>query len=66
MVAIALDEYAALEIIDGKYRFLAANPSAKARRTYWKAGEYIIEVIKPDKQFQDLKVLLDKGHGLPL
>jgi dipeptidase E len=60
MVAIALDEFAAIEIIDGKYRFLTAKPSAKTRRTYWHDGEYIIEEIKPTKDFQDLKQLLTK------
>ncbi len=61
MVAIALDEYAGIEIIDGTYRILAAKPTAKARRTYWKAGRYIIEEIKPSRQFRDLNRLLQKG-----
>jgi dipeptidase E len=58
MVAVALDEYAGLEIIDGKYRFLTAKPTAKARRTYWKSGKYVVEELKPSQDFQDLKVLL--------
>lgn len=63
MVAIALDEYAAMEIIDGKYRFLTANSSAKTRRTYWKSGRYVIEEIKPSKEFQNLESLLTKPKG---
>ncbi|HZL07841.1 MAG TPA: peptidase E [Candidatus Dormibacteraeota bacterium] len=58
MVAIALDEYAALEVVDGRYRFLTADPSAKTRRAKWKAGKYIVEELKPSKEFQDLKGLL--------
>ncbi|HEX5743838.1 MAG TPA: peptidase E [Candidatus Saccharimonadales bacterium] len=58
MVAIALDEYAVIEIIDGKYRILTAQPSAQARRIYWKMDEYVIQAIKPDTKFRDLKGLL--------
>jgi len=58
--AIVLDEYAGIEIIDGKYRFLTAKPNAKVRKAYWKDGEYIIEEHKPSKEFQDLKALLSK------
>lgn len=60
-VAIALDEYAAIEIVDDNYRILTADPKAKVRRTYWKDGEYIIEYIKPAQKFQSLKQLLQKG-----
>lgn len=59
--AIVLDEYAGLEIVDGKYRFLTAKPDAKIRKAYWKNGEYILEEHKPAKEFHNLKELLDKG-----
>jgi dipeptidase E len=59
-VAIVLDEFAAIEIIDGKYRFLTAKPTAKARRAYWYKGKYSVEEIKQTKEFQDLKQLLTK------
>jgi dipeptidase E len=59
-VAIALDEYAGLEIVDGNYRFLTARAEAKVRRTYWQAGEYIIEELKPTRQFRDVKELFRK------
>jgi len=58
MVALALDEYAAIEIVDGKYRIIAAKPTAQARRTYWSKDRYIIEAIKPDVQFGSLASLL--------
>jgi len=60
LVAIALDECAAIEIIDDRYRILAATPTSKARRTYWENGQYIIEEIKPTRDFQDLKTLLTR------
>lgn len=60
MVAIALDEYAAIEIIDGKYRILTSKPDAKARRVYWRRGEYMVEAIKTDGRFQSLGSLLSK------
>ena len=61
LVAIALDEYAGLEIIDGNYRILRAKPSAKARRTYWQAGKYVIEELEPDEEFRSLEALLKKA-----
>lgn len=49
MFAIALDEYAGIEIIDDKYKIIVAKPDAKARRIYWRNGKYIVEEIEPDK-----------------
>ena len=40
--AIALDNGAALEINDNKYRILISIEGAKARKCYWKNGKYII------------------------
>jgi len=58
-VALALDECAAIEILDDKYKILAANPEAKARRCYWDKGEYIVEDIVPE-EFGNLSSLLAK------
>jgi dipeptidase E len=60
LVAIALDECAAIEIIDDKYRILAATPTSKARRTYWENGQYIVQEIRPTRDFHDLQTLLTK------
>ena len=60
IVAIALDECAAIEIIDNSYRILSATPKNKARRTYWLKDKYIVEDIKTTDHFQDLDVLLTK------
>jgi hypothetical protein len=59
-IAIALDESAAIEIVDGRYRILAAKPTGKARRAYWKHGQYTLEEVKITEDFQDLKSLLTK------
>lgn len=60
LVAIALDDDAAIEIIDDGYRILTSTPTAKARRIFWKGGRYIIEEIPAAKEFGSLKTLLTK------
>lgn len=60
MVAVALDEYAAIEIIGSTYRILSATPSSMAHRTFWKKGRYVVEDVGPTRTFQDLNTLLDK------
>jgi dipeptidase E len=60
MVSIALDENAAIELIDNRYRILTTQPTANARRTFWKNGRYVVEIIPPDGKFRDLETLLTK------
>lgn len=60
LVAIALDDDAVLEIVDDTYRILTTVPAAKARRMFWKDGEYVIEEIPQAKTFKSLKDLLTK------
>ena len=60
LVAIALDENAAIEIVGDRYRILTTTPTAKARRTFWKNGKYVIETIQSVGQFRDLATLLAK------
>jgi dipeptidase E len=60
IVAIALDEYAALEIVDDSYSILTASPEAKARRIYWKNGKYCIEGITSGRKVKSLRLLLTK------
>lgn len=59
-VAIALDNCAALEVVDGTYRIIASKPDAKARKTYWRRGEYVVEEIKAEVTYRDLSELLQK------
>jgi dipeptidase E len=59
-VAIALEDCAALEVVDGKYRVISSKPEAKAYRCYWKYGKYHQEIIPQLKEFSDLEELLKK------
>lgn len=59
-VAIALDNCSALEVVDDKYRIITSKPSAKARKIYWKNGNYIIQEISKSEKYINLKELLDK------
>lgn len=43
---IALDNCAALEIIDDKYRVITSKPGANAYKVYWQEGKYYEERIK--------------------
>lgn len=58
LVAIALDNCAALEIVDDKYRIITSNAIAKAYKTYWKDGIYYEEIIKKDESFVNIDTLL--------
>jgi dipeptidase E len=60
IVAIALDNCSALEIVDDKYRIIRTKPDVKARKAYWLKGKYIIEEIDVDNNFRDLGLLLSK------
>lgn len=59
-IAIALDNCAALEVVDGMYRVITSKPDAKARKTYWRRGEYVVEEIKAEVTYKDLGELLQK------
>lgn len=60
-VAIALDNCTALEVIDGTYRIIQSKPGARARKAYWKRGEYIVREIKPSETFKDIRELTQKA-----
>lgn len=59
-VAIALDNCSALEVIDDKYRIITSKPTAKARKIYWKRGEYIVQEIAADGKYRSLQDLVKK------
>lgn len=60
VVAIALDNCTALEVIDGKYRIIRTKPDAKAHKMYWQKGKYVVSEIEVDNDFCDLSLLLSK------
>lgn len=57
-VALAINNCAALEIIDDKYRVIASKQGAQAYKVFWKQGQYHQEPIKPSKVFQPLDAIL--------
>jgi dipeptidase E len=59
-VAIALDNCSALEIIDDTYRVLTSKSTARAHKTFWKAGKYYEIEIPASTQFKPLSELLSK------
>jgi len=59
-VAIALDNCAALEVVDNTFRVIKSKPSAKARKIYWKNGKYFIEEIPATESYMDLIKLTQK------
>lgn len=59
-VAIALDNCAALEVVDDTYRIIKSRPDAKARKVYWKNGKYVIEEIPTTESYKDLSELLQR------
>lgn len=59
-VAIALDNCAALEVVDDTFRIIKSKLSAKARKVYWKNGKYFIEDIPPSESYTDISILTQK------
>ena len=57
-VAIALDECAAIEVIDDHYRIITSKSNAKAYRFYWKNFKFFKEEIEIKKEFGLLECLL--------
>jgi hypothetical protein len=60
LVAIALTERCALEVVNDKYRVLKSKPNGKAFKVHWKKGKYCVDEIKSKKEFESLKELLKK------
>lgn len=48
-VAIAIDNCAAIEIVDNSYRILKTKKSAKTYKVYWKKGRYFREELPTQK-----------------
>lgn len=60
IVAIAIDNCCALEIVDDKYRILKSKPTSNAYKIYWKNNQYFKEEIISKKEFGSLGNLLKK------
>lgn len=59
-IAIALDNCAALEVVDDTYRVITSKPNATARKVYWKRGKYFIEEIPASAHYDNIHNLLKK------
>jgi len=58
LVAIALCNCAAIEIVDDTYRIITSHASAFAYRTYWLDGKYHKETIAQTEDYRPLKDLI--------
>lgn len=58
IVAIAIDNCAAIEIVDNKYRIITSKDTAKAYKTYWLEGQYYEEIIPRKDEYQDFDELI--------
>lgn len=58
MVGLALDEHAAIEVVNDTYRIHTAKAGAVARKCYWKNGKYITEILTQEEQYRPLAALL--------
>ena len=55
--AIALDNGAALEAVDGRWRILTSLPGATARRCFWRTGNFQMEELPQDGGWRRLEEL---------
>ena len=60
IVAIALEECTALEVVGEKYRLLKSKSTASAYKVFWKSGIFHKEKIISKKEFRSLTELLKK------
>jgi len=60
LVAIALDDFAALEIVDNTYRIITSHKKAHAYKIYWKDDSTHQEKIEQKNDFQPIDALLKK------
>ncbi len=56
--AIALDNCAALEVVDNSYKIITSKPTAKARKVCWNHDQYVVEEIAVSEGYQPLDDIL--------
>lgn len=57
MVGLALDEYAALEIVNDTYRIHLFKSGAQVQKCYWAGDGYVMEQVKPQQAYAPLQEL---------
>ncbi len=60
LIAIALEDNCALQLLDTTYRIVSGKKSAKAYKIYWKGKKYYKEEIQQIKKYQSIKELITK------
>ena len=61
MPAIALDNGAALEVVDGQWRLLTSLPGARGQRCFWKDGIWHQQLLPADGVFRPMEELLARN-----
>jgi dipeptidase E len=64
LVAVALDNGVAIEVVDEQYRIITNGGGGKARRAYWYRGAYVLEEIPADDAWRPLRPFFSKSHRL--
>lgn len=60
IIAIAIDECCAIEIVDEKYKIISSKETANAYKIYWKKNQFFEEIIEKSEKYKDLNKLLSK------
>lgn len=64
VIAIAIDNCCAIEIIDDTYRIISSKDSANAYRVFWSKGKFRHELLSKSKELRSLSGLLDKETNI--
>ena len=60
VVAIALEDCCAIEILDDQYRIISARENARAYKVFWRGEDFFEKVIEQTESYQPLNELLSK------
>ena len=60
LVAIAIDNCCAIEVVDGKYKIIDSKSTANAYKVYWKRGKYFEEQLEKTENYKNLNELISK------
>lgn len=63
IVAIALEDCSAIEILDDKYRIISAKENAQAYKIYWHQGKFIEEIIEQSENYKILNDVISKKRN---
>ncbi len=58
LVGLALDEHAAIEIVDDKFRVHSFGSGGSVRRCYWKNGDYVVENVEKANEPKSISNLI--------